>query len=133
MPDLRTGGCMCGAVRYEINLDNSRTGNCHCKDCQKNSGTGFMPFTNVDRGQFRWVTAPKGEACASDIAVRRFCKDCGSPLTWEGHSEPDRIAISTGTLDDAEGIEIVYETFTRSRWACFLPVSGARQYEGEGS
>lgn len=130
--DLRTGGCMCGSVRYEINMNGSRTGNCHCKDCQKNSGAAFMPFTNVDLGQFRWISEPTGVAQASDIAVRRFCADCGTPMTWEGRDEPDRIAVSTGTLDDTDGIEIVYEIYTKSRWAAIQPVSGARQFEQGG-
>jgi len=129
--DLRTGGCLCGAVRYEINLDGSETNNCHCRDCQKNSGGAFMPFTSVDRGQFRWISAPKGEGKASEIAVRRFCADCGTPMTWEGQDYPDRISISTGTLDDTSGIEISVEIFTRSRWQAIPPVPGARQYEAE--
>jgi hypothetical protein len=132
MTDVREGGCLCGAVRYEINLKGSKTGNCHCTDCQKNSGGAFMPFTNVDRGQFRWISEPAGQAHASDIAVRRFCANCGTPMTWEGRDEPDHIAISTGTLDDKSGIEIVYEIFTRSRWSMIPPVPGVRQFEGDG-
>lgn len=129
MNDLRTGGCLCGAVRYEINMKDSRTGNCHCRDCQKNSGTGFMPFTNVDKGQFRWISKPEGEARASDIAVRRFCIQCGTPMSWEGEEFPDLMSVSTGTLDDPSGLEIEYEIYTRTRWACYEPVAGARQYE----
>lgn len=90
-----------------------------------------MPFTSVDRGQFRWLSAPEGEGRASDIAVRRFCTACGTSMTWEGRDYPDRISISTGTLDDPNGLEIAYEIFTRSRWATIPPVPGARQYETE--
>jgi hypothetical protein len=132
MADLRTGGCMCGAVRYEMNIDGHKTGNCHCRDCQKNSGAGFMPFTNVDAGQFRWINEPEGVAKASEKAVRRFCNECGTPMTWEGEGEEDRASISTGTFDDPSGIEISYEIYTRSRWPAFKPVDGARQYEDGG-
>ena len=133
MADLRTGGCMCGAVRYEINLDGQRTSNCHCRDCQKNSGAPFMPFTNVDIGQFRWISKPEGIGKASEAAVRRFCSKCGTPLTWEGVETPDRIAVSTGTLDDPSGLDIAYEIFTRSRWPGIQPFPGARQYEDGGN
>lgn len=132
MADLRTGGCMCGAARYEINLDGHETGNCHCRDCQKNSGTAFMPFTNVDAGQFRWISKPEGVARASEIAIRRYCKECGTPMTWEGQDFQDRASISTGTLDDLSGIQISYEIYTVSRWPGIQPVPGARQYEKEG-
>ncbi len=50
-------------------------------------------------------------------------------MTWEGRDFPDRISISTGTLDDTSGIEISVEIYTRSRWAVIPPVPGARQYE----
>ncbi len=130
--DLRTGGCLCGAARYEINMAGSQTGNCHCKDCQKSSGAPFIASSFVDRGQFRWLSRPEGEVRASDIAVRRFCKLCGTPLVWEGEVEPDMISINTATLDDSSGLEISYEIFTRSRWACLAPVAGARQFEAEG-
>ena len=129
MADLRQGGCLCGAVRYEINLHDQRTSNCHCRDCQKNSGGAFMPFTNVDAGQFRWITKPDGAFSASEKAVRRFCSACGTPLTWEGVNDSDTQSVSTGTLDDPSGLEITSEIYTRSRWPDILPVSGARQYE----
>ena len=70
--DLRTGGCLCGHVRYEIDMTGSRTGNCHCRDCQKNGGGPFMTFTNPRPGHLRWLQEPEGRAHASDIAVRRF-------------------------------------------------------------
>ncbi|WP_417460856.1 GFA family protein [Kordiimonas sp.] len=131
--DLRQGGCMCGAARFEINLQGHRTGACHCTDCQKNSGGPYMIFTTVDAGQIRWISKPKGEGRASDIAIRRFCTKCGTPMTWESVSEPDDQAVSTGTIDDPNGLEISYEIYTRSRWASIPPIPGARQYEGSSS
>ena len=133
MADLRTGGCMCGAARYEINIDGHMSGNCHCRDCQKNTGAAFMPCTNVDAGQFRWISKPGGEARASDKAIRRFCEKCGTPLTWEADDSPDRQSINMGTLDDPLGIEITYEIYTRSRWPDIQPVPGARQYVDGGN
>lgn len=131
MADLRQGGCLCGAARYEINLDGHETGNCHCIDCQKNSGSAFMPFSNVDSGQFRWVNKPGGIYASSEVAVRRFCEKCGTPLTWEAIERPERQSVSTGTLDDTSGIEITYEIYTRSRLPGIMSVSGARQYEAD--
>ena len=131
MVDLRQGGCLCGAVRYEINLDGNKTGNCHCHDCQKNSGAPFMPFSNVDSGQFRWMSEPTGVYQSSEWALRRFCEKCGTPLTWEMIKRPGRQSVSMCTLDDTSGLEITYEIFTRSRVPGILPVSGARQYEAD--
>ena len=131
MPDLRQGGCLCGAVRYEVNLDGHKTGNCHCTDCQKNSGAAFMPFSNVDSGQFRWTKKPDGVYQSSERALRRFCTQCGTPITWEAIDRPERQSVSVGTLDNLEGIEISYEIYTKSRIEGIQPVSGARQYLGD--
>lgn len=131
MPDLRQGGCLCGAARYEINLNGNKTGNCHCRDCQKNSGAPFMPFANVDSGQFRWISEPKGVFHSSEKALRRFCEKCGTPLTWEAKARPERQSVSMCTLDDTSGLEITYEIFTRSRVPGIQPVPGARQYEAD--
>ncbi|MCJ9428995.1 GFA family protein [Kordiimonas marina] len=132
MADLRQGGCLCGAARYEINLDGHQTGNCHCTDCQKNSGGPFMTFTSVPEGQLRWISRPEGEARASDKAVRRFCAKCGTPLTWDG-GKGNNNNVSTGSLDDPSGLEISYEIFTDSRWATIPPLAGARQYKRDSA
>lgn len=131
--DLRTGGCLCGAVRYEINMDGARTGNCHCRDCQKNGGGPFMTFTTPEAGHFKWLAEPTGEARASNIARRRFCAHCGTPMTWEADDDPNDRAVSTGTLDDPKGVTIDYEIYTRSRWASIPPLPGVRQFEGTNS
>jgi len=133
MPDVRTGGCLCGSSRYEVNLDNSRCGTCHCRDCQKHSAAPFAICTTIDTGQFRWISAPKGEARASSRAIRRFCKDCGSPLTWESPEYPDEVSINTATLDDTSGQVPSYELFVRSRMPGVQPFQGARQYEDGGT
>jgi len=131
MPDVRQGGCLCGAARYEINVEGHKTGNCHCVDCQKNSGAAFMPFMTVDAGQFRWLAMPSGAYVSSDKVIRRFCTVCGSPITWESKEKPDNQSVSLGSLDRVEGIEITYEIYTRSRLKNILPVAEARQYEGD--
>jgi len=133
MANIHGGGCMCGAVRFEIDLDGAETGNCHCRDCQKNSGGAFMPFTTVKAGQLRWLHEPTGVMRSSDKAVRRFCSACGTPLTWEGEDYQHHQSVSTGTLDTPSSTPIVFEIFTRSRWPGIQPVPGARQYEGESS
>ena len=129
MKSMQAGGCMCGATRYEIDLTDATTSNCHCRDCQKNSGGAFMPFTNVKFGQLKWITEPKGVVSISAEARRRFCADCGTPMTWEEVGCQLHQSISTGTLDDVSGIKISYEIYTRSRWPDILPVEGVPQFE----
>jgi hypothetical protein len=127
MNTKQQGGCLCGHVRYEIDLAGSRTGNCHCRDCQKNGGGPFMTFTTPKSGNFKWLSEPEGRAQASDFAMRRFCAYCGTPMTWE-HLSKDDMAVSTGTLDDPSGVEIIYEIYTKSRWPVIPPMPGVDQF-----
>lgn len=127
--NVRQGGCLCGHVRYEIDMTGSRTGNCHCRDCQKNGGGPFMTFTNPVKGHLRWISEPEGQAHASDIAVRRFCDRCGTPMTWESLANRNDMAVSSGTLDDPSGVEIIYEIYTKSRWPVIPPLPGVDQFK----
>lgn len=129
MADTRQGGCLCGEARYEIDLTDHETGNCHCRDCQKNSGAPFMTFTLVAANQFKWLCKPDGEYAASSAAIRRFCKSCGTPLQWDGLEDRANVNISTATLDDISGISVDYEIYTRSRMVGIQPVPGTRQFE----
>lgn len=131
MTQTRKGGCLCGKARYEIDITNHETGNCHCRDCQKNSGAPFMAFTSVPASQFKWVNKPSGEYAASSEAVRRFCTHCGTPLQWDGLKEIGQANVSTATLDDPLDIKVTYEIYTRSRMAGVEPVQGAAQHEGD--
>ena len=127
MSDVREGGCLCGAARYQVDLTDAETGNCHCRDCQKQSGAPFATVTTVKATQFKWLTKPAGEVSISELAIRRFCKECGSPLQWCGVDYADIANINTTTLDDTSGLSIVYEIYTRSRYWGVLPVKGAAQ------
>lgn len=129
MSDVRQGGCLCGDARYEIDLTSHETGNCHCRDCQKNCGAPFVTSTFVPANQFTWISKPFGEYSASPEAIRRFCKQCGTPLQWDGLKLENMVDINTATLDDTSNVEVSYEIFTRSRMAGIQPLPGVPQYE----
>ena len=83
MPIL-SGGCACGAIRYTCTAAPLFSLNCHCRDCQRESGSAFVPVLGVRKAAFavsqgspRYfeVTADSGHA-----TTRAFCGDCGSPL-----------------------------------------------------
>jgi hypothetical protein len=78
-----TGGCMCGAVRYECSAEPLVTANCHCRDCQRSSGSLFATVLLVPQaavqvtGDVRWFDV---KADSGNMASRGFCPTCGSPL-----------------------------------------------------
>jgi len=98
-----TGGCACGAVRYESSAGPMFSGLCCCRNCQRMTGTGQNPVLAVPKDAFR-VT--KGEPRHYDVTgdtgnpVRHsFCGDCGAPLFGQPASAPFT-GIKVGSLDD---------------------------------
>jgi hypothetical protein len=98
-----TGGCACGAVRYESSADPMFSGLCCCRNCQHMTGTGQNPVLAVPKDAFR-VT--KGEPRYYDVIgdtgnpVRHaFCGDCGAPLFGQPAAAPFT-GIKVGSLDD---------------------------------
>lgn len=90
-----TGGCQCGAVRFRAERL-GRASICHCRMCQKATGSFFGPF--VDAHGLTWTRGEPKRFQSSNIARRGFCADCGTPLTYEAEQGTPNIAI--GALDD---------------------------------
>ncbi|MBL8554419.1 MAG: GFA family protein [Phenylobacterium sp.] len=91
-----TGGCQCGAVRFEAGRL-GRSSICHCRMCQKATGGLFGPY--VDVFDFTWTRGPPRYFASSEAVKRGFCGACGTPLSFEmGES----VGVSIGALDDPE-------------------------------
>lgn len=101
--DIRSGGCLCGAVRYEAKAPLRAVVACHCLQCRKTSGH-FAAMTSVPLERFA-LTRDDGLAWfrSSEKAERGFCRLCGSNLFWKPAGE-GRISITAGTLDGPTGL-----------------------------
>jgi len=99
-----TGGCSCGAVRYECSIEPVFTANCHCRDCQRASGGGFVSVLAVPRdalkisGEVKYYDV-KGDS--GNLVSRGFCPNCGSRLFARPAAAPTVIGIMAGSLDDS--------------------------------
>ena len=116
------GGCLCGALRYEAVGAPGFTGHCYCRDCQRASGSGFIPFMNFPAsaltitGETRRSVVPTGRG---GDAVRNHCAACGS-LVFGGIVGVDTgHTIYAGTLDDPSAFEpkIAIYASRRPPWA----------------
>jgi hypothetical protein len=80
-----TGGCSCGAIRYECTAEPILMFKCHCRDCQQVTGSGFAPGILLPRGAFRLTRGQLRYHFTSSIArgkhKRGFCPECGSRVT----------------------------------------------------
>lgn len=93
-----TGGCLCGAVKYEVRGPLRPVVNCHCGQCRRTSGH-FVAASGSRRGDLSLVSSEGLRWYESSSEARRgFCGVCGSSLFWEP-SEGDVVMIMAGTLD----------------------------------
>ena len=104
MTRAMTGGCACGAVRYECDPPPTAMVNCHCRDCQRAGGGSDAPTFVVPAAGFRLLRGePKiheVRAESGNVARRGFCGDCGSPLFARSSARADFVGIRAGSLDD---------------------------------
>jgi len=99
-----SGGCACGAIRYESTAEPVIMLHCHCRDCQQSSGGPFSSFVIVAtealellQGSLRFHDSPSH---AGGKTHRGFCPHCGSPILARSDSVPQFVAIRAASLDD---------------------------------
>lgn len=129
---MKTGGCLCGAVRYEAEGEPVFTGLCHCRDCQKASGSGHMPAMAMPRPAVKITGETKGFGVVGDskrTLTRNFCPTCGSIVFAEVEGRPEVILLPAGTLDDSSVFKPQVAIFTRSRPAWDQVPGGIPEFE----
>src|SRR5690606_3512000 len=113
-----TGGCVCGAVRYACDAPPIAMLKCHCRDCQRVSGSPHVCAVLLPRHAFRFTHGkPKYYCTPSDaggLHRRGFCADCGSRLTGgeDPMGETDSTGVTVGSLDDPSGFAPNMELWT---------------------
>ncbi len=113
-PNRGTGGCQCGAVRYELAAPPDSACICHCRMCQKASGQPFMAFARAAAG-LRWTRGAPAIFRSSSVAKRAFCRECGTPLGIEYDDGVLHIVI--GTLDDPSAVAPTFQCGVESELA----------------
>ncbi len=103
MQSSLSGGCLCGAVRFTCSAPPSLVSYCHCRMCQKATGSAFWISANFSRDAVAWEGSVT-QRRSSPLAMRGFCNACGSPLTF-AYDDGDHISISVGAFDDPDALE----------------------------
>ena len=102
------GGCLCGAIRYQVDGELSRAGSCHCSMCRNWTG-GPMQAAQAGSVTFRGEQHIKRYA-SSEWAERGFCSECGTSLFY-CLKEPQMYMLATGCFDDAEQFSLAGEIY----------------------
>ena len=113
-----TGGCQCGAVRYALNGPLGKASICHCRMCQKAFGSLFAPLVVVPFSAFELTRGTLATFRSSDVVVRGFCRDCGTPLTFR-YLPGETMDVSIGSLDDPSIAKPTHQDGIESRLEWF--------------
>ncbi|WP_434362763.1 GFA family protein [Parasalinivibrio latis] len=96
------GGCLCGAIRYEVAEIEPAMGHCHCSMCRKFHGAAFATFGEAKAENFRWTAGEHllKAYIAPNGTTRQFCSQCGSSITFEpSDSDGSLVEFALGTLE----------------------------------
>ena len=97
------GGCLCGAVRYEIDTV-LHSDHCHCLMCRKASGAAMVSWMTVAATAFRWTKGRPVMFHSSPVGERSVCGVCGTKMTFRHAELPDELDVTVGSLDDPDRI-----------------------------
>src|SRR5262252_1375977 len=98
-----TGGCVCGAVRFEVDGEPLFSSNCHCRDCQRASGSAYLPLMGFPRDAVRVtgeVTEYERKAESGTSETEAFCPKCGARLFAHAEAYAGILLVRAGCLDD---------------------------------
>lgn len=115
---ITSGGCLCGAVRYTSESAPIAQLICHCRACQRASGTAGVPIMAVPKSGFEVTGETRSfatEGGSGQPAIRNFCPRCGSLLFGTPEVAPHMITIYVGSLDDPGAFTPEFAQFARSK------------------
>jgi hypothetical protein len=121
-----TGGCHCEALRYDVREAPVMIYNCHCKYCQKISGSAFNISVTIIEKSFAFTRGqPAKIEWQSDMGTTRFgyfCGSCGSRIAQGSTPSKGVLSLRAGTLDDTSWVEPVGDIWTSSAqpWVRFV-------------
>jgi hypothetical protein len=121
-----TGGCLCGALRYEADGEPQFAGHCYCSDCRRASGSGFIPFMGFSSSAVRFSGETRkfvSKSARGSDAVRNSCPICSSLVFGGEIGKTDSFTIYAGSLDDPSSFRPTIAIFARGRpsWAVIPP------------
>jgi hypothetical protein len=101
-----TGGCACGAVRFEVSEPLVHASYCHCTRCQRRTGTASSAQGRVAPGAFTLVSGADllGRWSPGGGFDKVFCSSCGAALFSQDPDDPDVVSVRLGAIDGDPGI-----------------------------
>jgi hypothetical protein len=131
-----TGQCHCGVITYEAEVEPGTVNVCHCRDCQRLTGSAFRVTIPAPAAQFRLLSGtPRHYVKVADSGARRvhaFCERCGTPVYACAPENPQVYSLRLGALNERDALgPPVREIWIRRRLSWIAKVDGATQVDGQ--
>ena len=94
-----SGGCACSRIRFVARIDSDDAYLCHCRMCQRATGSVSIAFANVKQADVQWEHEPDWYE-SSPIARRPFCGECGTSLGFMYNDNSDKMDLTVASFDD---------------------------------
>lgn len=132
--DSYRGGCLCGALRYQVSGPPQNPCFCHCRSCRLAAGAPLVPWATFARQQFSVTHGTLSEHRSSAHVWRGFCAACGSALTYRSAARPLEIDVTLATLDEPAAIAPRMHLWVAEKLPWIALTDGLPQYPaGVGS
>ena len=128
-----TGGCLCGAVRYQVSGPARHLCYCYCASCRRASGSPAVAWGTFDRDSFRVTRGTLAEFRSSEPVRRGYCPGCGSCLTYRHATRPAEIDVTLATLDEAAQLAPQMHVWVADKLPWMRIEDGLPQFPGTAS
>ena len=126
---LHTGGCRCGAVRFEASAEPHHISYCHCADCRRASGAPVFAFVGFMAGEVA-LQGDELRLYETDPVTRSFCGICGTPIAYLDRRLPDRVYFTLGAMDAPANYKPTLHAYVRHQLPFVHMPDGLPRYPG---
>ena len=126
MDDEIAGGCACGRIRYTVRIHDHDAYLCHCRMCQRATGSISIAFKSVRQDDVKWDQAPDWHD-SSPIAERPYCRECGTSLGFRFKDAPENMDLTVASFDDPSAFKPIHHFGAESIHRAWLNTEGLRE------
>ena len=127
MPDQMSGGCACGRIRYTATVEADEAYLCHCRMCQRSTGSVSIAFVNAKLDAMSWEREPDWYE-SSPIARRPFCSQCGTSLGFRFKEGSDKMDLTVASFDDPSPFKPKHHFGVESLHRAWINTEGLPEY-----
>lgn len=102
---MAKGGCLCGAIKFEVNDEPKWVAHCHCRSCQKTTGSAFVTYAGFEEKNVRFAGQMRQKYQSSQDVNRSFCSNCGTPLAYESGAWPGEIHLMVSNFENPNNFQ----------------------------